>query len=360
MKNQKASFLTQLIVFIITSFSLLANDVIDVVYTWVDGADPQWQTLLTEYTQKEKGPVAAKAIAKRRFKDHNELKYSLRSIHQFAPWVNHIYIVTFGQRPKWLKETPRISIVDHHDIFTNPKDLPTFNSMAIECNLHHIPGLQEHYLYFNDDVFLGKATTPQDYFSESNTMKIFLSKRELPLGIPDPVESGFFAASKNTGALLNTMFGSTTRYIHAHTPYPTIKSFVASLENQFSHIFTKVLSHRFRSSEDYTITNGIIPYVALYTNHGELISDQGTTLNFGNNPSHDVKIFKKLLRERPRFFCLQDSTDEDNPLSLSLLDSFFNEYFPLPAPWEKKDESDNVENQKSYSSATSTKEGVVH
>ena len=34
--------------------------------------------------------------------------------------------------------------------------LPTFSSPAIEANLHRIPGLSEHFLYFNDDVFLGK------------------------------------------------------------------------------------------------------------------------------------------------------------------------------------------------------------
>jgi hypothetical protein len=34
--------------------------------------------------------------------------------------------------------------------------LPTFSSPAIEANLHRIAGLSEHFLYFNDDVFLGK------------------------------------------------------------------------------------------------------------------------------------------------------------------------------------------------------------
>jgi hypothetical protein len=345
MNTLKVSLLSHLLVLIIASCSLVAEDLIDVVYTWVDGSDPQWQALLTEYTQKDKKSAASSAAAKKRFNDHDELRYSLRSVYQFAPWVNHIYIVTFGQKPKWLKETPKISIIDHHDIFTCPEDLPTFNSMAIECHLHHIPGLQEHYLYFNDDVFLGRMTTPQDYFSETGKINIFLSKRALPSGTPLPGEEGFYAASKNTGALLDGIFGPATRHMHAHTPYPTIKSFVTRTEARFSKIFTKVSSHRFRSLDDYTITNGLIPYTALYTGEGTLVSGQWTTLNFGKDSAYDLKIFKKILQERPLFFCIQDNTDENS--SLSLLNTFFHVYFPLSAPWENDEQRQEPTPEKS-------------
>lgn len=32
-----------------------------------------------------------------RFEDNEELRYSLRSVEKFMPWVRHIYIVTNGQ-----------------------------------------------------------------------------------------------------------------------------------------------------------------------------------------------------------------------------------------------------------------------
>jgi hypothetical protein len=336
MNKPRSFLLSQLFFLIFFSCSLFANELIDVVYTWVDGSDPHWLSLFTQYAEKESGAISSGATAKKRFKDHDELKYSLRSIYQFAPWVNHIYIVTFGQKPEWLIETPMISIVDHHDIFSHPEDLPTFNSMAIECNLHHIPGLQEHYLYFNDDVFLGAPTSPHDFFSPSNKMKIFLSKRAISLSPPTEGEEGFYAAAKNTRALLDSTYGPETRYMHAHTPYPSLKSVVSKVEEQFPEIFRLVSSHRFRSLNDYTITNGLIPYVALYTGHGEAISNQWFTVSFGKDPWRDRKTFRKVLLSHPRFFCLQDGSDEDNPLSLLLLDSFFSEYFPEPAPWESK------------------------
>ena len=53
-------------------------------------------------------------ISASRFEDNEELRYSLRSIERFAPWVRHVYIVTNGQIPYWLNlENPRITIVTH-------------------------------------------------------------------------------------------------------------------------------------------------------------------------------------------------------------------------------------------------------
>tara|TARA_R110002050_G_scaffold150757_1_gene277697 strand:- start:234 stop:554 length:321 start_codon:yes stop_codon:yes gene_type:complete len=82
-----------------------------------------------------------------------QLRYSLRSIMKFAGWVRHIYIVTNGQVPSWLDVShPRITVVAHEEIFTDPSDLPTFSSPAIEVHLHRIPGLSNRWIYFNDDV----------------------------------------------------------------------------------------------------------------------------------------------------------------------------------------------------------------
>lgn len=53
-------------------------------------------------------------ISKNRFFDNDELKYSLRSLHQYAPWIRYIYIVTNGQIPRWLNlEHPKIRIITH-------------------------------------------------------------------------------------------------------------------------------------------------------------------------------------------------------------------------------------------------------
>lgn len=53
-------------------------------------------------------------ISSSRFEDNDELRYSLRSVEKYAPWVRHIFIVTNGQIPHWLDlENPRVTIVTH-------------------------------------------------------------------------------------------------------------------------------------------------------------------------------------------------------------------------------------------------------
>ena len=73
----------------------------------------------------------------RRFRDREELRYSLRSLEKHAPWVRHVYLITNGQIPGWLNmDNPRITVVPHEDIFEDQSHLPTFSSSAIEANIH--------------------------------------------------------------------------------------------------------------------------------------------------------------------------------------------------------------------------------
>ncbi len=140
---------------------------IDLVYLWVDGGDKKWRAQKDKWLEIVKGekPVYNDAAIEARWRDNGELLYSLRSVEQFAPWVNHIYIITgFGQIPKWLNtKHPKITIVPHEQIF--PSDaLPTFNATAIEMCIPNIPGLSEHFLLMNDDIFFNRPLTPSFFY----------------------------------------------------------------------------------------------------------------------------------------------------------------------------------------------------
>ena len=78
----------------------------------------------------------------------------------FAPWVGRIFVVVASpsQVPAWLNAShERIRIIYHEQIFDRAStQLPTFNSLAIETVLHRIDGLSNLFMYFNNDVFLGR------------------------------------------------------------------------------------------------------------------------------------------------------------------------------------------------------------
>jgi len=145
--------------------------VIDAVYTYVNGSDAAFLAQLLEFADGHQ-PVAA-----RRFNDHDELRYSLRSLDKFAPWVRHVHLVTNGlpgQIPDWL-DTSRVTVHSHADIFAWPAHLPTFSSPAIEMHLHRIPGLAEHFLYVNDDMFFGAPAFPHDFVDAAGAQLVYFS-----------------------------------------------------------------------------------------------------------------------------------------------------------------------------------------
>ncbi|XP_012527636.1 N-acetylglucosamine-1-phosphotransferase subunits alpha/beta [Monomorium pharaonis] len=144
---------------------------IDVVYTWVNGSDPAFLESFQRHV-----PVVDLGAAASRFNDKDELRYSLRSLEMYAPWVRHVYIVTNGQIPSWLDmDNPRVTLVTHEDIFLNKSDLPTFSSPAIESHIHRIPGVSDKFLYFNDDVMLGAEVWPEDFITQAGGQKVYLA-----------------------------------------------------------------------------------------------------------------------------------------------------------------------------------------
>lgn len=71
--------------------------------------------------------------------------YWFRGVEKFAPWVNKVYLVMDNQKPDWLNlESEKLVLVDHKEIINNDY-LPVFSSNTIECNIHKIPNLSEHF-----------------------------------------------------------------------------------------------------------------------------------------------------------------------------------------------------------------------
>lgn len=136
---------------------------IDFVITWLDDNDPEW---LLERSNK----YPDKEFDEARFRDWGLLKYWFRGVDEFAPWVNHIYFITWGHIPEFLDVNhPKITIVKHKD-YLDPKYLPTYSSNAIELSMHKIKGLSEQFVYFNDDSYIIKEVSETDFF-ENNLPK---------------------------------------------------------------------------------------------------------------------------------------------------------------------------------------------
>jgi hypothetical protein len=311
---------------------------IDVVYTWVDGDDPAWQARRdAELAAIGVTALNKEAIGSSRFTSRDELRYSLRSLAMYAPWVRHIWIVTDAQVPAWLDTAhTKITVVDHKEIFDDRGRLPTFNSHAIETQLHHIDGLAEHFLYLNDDVFFGRPVTPRLFFHSSGLAHFFLSRAQIGFGAVQLDDPPVLAAGKNNRRLIEQTFGRTLTQKMKHAPHPLRRSVLAELETKFGAYIAETARHRFRHPDDFSVPSSLHHYYGYLT--GRSVPGQIRYLYTDLADRETAYRLRRLLSSRSYdVFCLND-TDADDATQMrqrTHLLWFLASYFPLPGPYER-------------------------
>jgi hypothetical protein len=311
---------------------------IDVVYTWVDGADPEWAARRDERLAAVGGSAAVRRESRDeiRFADHGELRYSLRSLEQFLPWARTVHLVTAGQRPDWLVDThPRMHLVDHRDIL-EPDALPTFSSLAIETALHRIDGLSDTYIYFNDDVFAGRSVTPRDFFIRPGVHKFYPQVRAtLDPGPRTDEDLPFIAADKNVRDLLADRFGRRLSTMLAHTPHPQQRAVLEELEREFPDEVARTRRSPFRDINDIAMATTMHHYYAFFSGCAvpARMRYRGVTLG-GDDLKERLRM---VTRRRPQAFCLNDTlvgTPEPNRKA-RIIGRFLERYFPEPSTFER-------------------------
>lgn len=307
---------------------------IDVVYLWVDGGDPVHRALrrLSVGTEPH---MNVGSNDESRFSDHGELRYSLRSLEMFAPWVRRVYIVTGGQCPRWLHRVhPQVRIVDHREIFPDASVLPTFNSTVIELYLDRIPGLSEHFLFFNDDCFLGDVVEPGTFFTGDGSVRIAFTQQVCPEGNPYHEELAWISGLKNANALLDRRFGKERRMLPIHQARPLRKSICRRFRCDFPAACHRAATHRFRSTSDIMFTWCVHPYYALHGGEGVRAEIRNRWVGLEADPRKNRVQYECLLQERPSLFCLNDQGIGEDPLVLGGLCGFLDAYFPCPSSFE--------------------------
>src|SRR5580700_11113120 len=319
-------------------FDAHADDVghdIDVVFSWVDGTDPAFLSSRAGRLNRARLGVGDDADARTRQID--ELRYALRSVDQNAPWVRRIFIATDTRLPGWLMaDHPKITVVRASEHFSDPAALPTFNSHAVESQLHRIDGLAEHFLYCNDDMFFGRPVAASVFFTPAGISRFIESPVRIGGGAVGPGRSGHENAARNNRRLLADRFGYLiTRHL-AHSPAPLRRSVLAELEGAFPDEFAATQASRFRSATDISVTNSLYHYYALLT--GRAVPHESARACYIDTTTHDGldSLGELLARRDTDFFCLNEggTPEVDEAHRAAAVSDFLACYFPFPAPWE--------------------------
>lgn len=287
---------------------------IDFVVTWVDGTDQEWIKKKNRYNSSIQSDDG-----NNRYRDFKLLKNWFDRVWKFAPWVNNVFLITDNQAPDWAKKDKRIVVVDHSD-FIPKKYIPLFNSNAIEMNIWRIDSLSEHFVYFNDDMFLTNKVVRSDFFSANGlpvlngSLQSIIPRNEFAKIIfNNMVEVNNFSTKKNNfkknvgkylsfhysardlfGTLLSVPYSNWVGFNEDHLAYPNLKSWFRKLYGEKPFIFENTSQNRFRSSDDYSIwllKNMYIAsgnFVPRHKNFGKVISFSGL---------QDISILEKSIEK---------------------------------------------------------------
>lgn len=319
---------------------------IDLVYLWVDGNDPAWREKRCRYNV---GVGNGLQNNEARWRNNNELKYSLRSVEKYAPWINRIFIVTDNQCPDWLNtDNPKVQIVDHSQIF--PADaLPVFNSQAIESVIYKIPGLSEHFIQGNDDTLFSAPVYPSDFFNPDGTPIVRFSGVRMR---ESKLRGGSMYVKVVYGMrdLIHEKFGVKINYMPHHNFDSYRLSDIKECVGLFQKKWETTAYSRFRSNED--IQRCIVGYYVVATKMGTMRKVgrynrlpgvlQKIRAFFTNTfasdsrciPANVVDYTKVMDKYNPLMFCMNDdenTTDED----CARFVEFFETLFPDKSTFEK-------------------------
>ena len=305
---------------------------VDFVYTCVGGSEPRFKSLLDGHVASwPEGLGDGQAAGEERFRDNDELRFSLRSVERFAPWARRIFIVTNGQKPDWLNlNHPGITLVTHESIFPDQAHLPTFNSCAIECNLHRIPGLAERFVYINDDCFLGRAVTKEDFFDPAVGHRFRFDRWGISPRAGERTAND--CAIARVQEMLYEKFRLRRHWNNpAHVPHFIVKSLFREVVLTWPEAFEHTSSQRFRSR------HGIQP-VYLYINY---VIDKGlphsaAVMGAGHKAEYAFAHLTRahlleIMASRPKFFAINDC-DRDPGFRLA---DYLAHYFPEPSSFER-------------------------
>lgn len=317
------------------------------VYLWVDGNDTPWRRKrdAAALARPLSSDLARYGDVEGRYRDNDELRYSLRALSRFFPDHGHVYIVTDNQTPTWLQSSEQVTLVDHRDLIP-PSSLPTFDSGHIESYIHRIPCLSERFFYCNDDVFFGAPVHLDDWFSPEG---VYLTWSDDPVVSNEPLRRD--ANSLDNACRLSKQWmqdhpgaGQDPAYQHtfrtfAHAPRPLRKSVLFELETLAPELFAMARSTVFRSWDCPTIVSDFVLRWSLAQGRAHLREYPHAYVSTGDgNVQNQLSALSQTFGALA-FFCINDTTDnaQDNDPRHQQVREVLQSLLPLASEFERSD-----------------------
>ncbi|KAK5578300.1 hypothetical protein RB653_003256 [Dictyostelium firmibasis] len=315
---------------------------VDIVYTWVNGSDPiniENRNIYSAEGNKEM--LLKESNTDARFRDFGILKYSLRSVRKNASWIRKIFIVTANQIPSWFNTSnnDNVEFIFHEEYYLNKSHLPTFNSNSIEGNFHNLPEkVSNCFLYLNDDIFFKNPVELSDFFDEKYKAHIFQRKQiisshsQLP---GDFVDSLQYTNMVYTNRYLDPIWFRSKRYRSDHGVLIFNKNLLKMAYRDLITLANFTSVNRFRDPKDISTPFAHLQYAKRYSTF-QVKPSQNAYFSLNDN---NFEVVLNEIRDSSYTYktvCLNDAFRNPNESVYFKIDSFLNDHFPVPSPYENK------------------------
>ena len=327
------------------------NDKIDAVITWVDGNDPVHQAKRAQFLTNKRENARKDVAGETRFNQVGEIYCCIASILRFATWINKIYIVTDNQDPHvedYIKihfpdnKIP-VEVVDHKVVFEGyEKHLPTFNSLAITSVLWRIPGINERFILFNDDVMLQRPVTPEDFYRGNKIVlygRRWISVNETRITLVLQTLMRRLVGKKALLSFKKFMYNAarvtqSARFVRLdHTPHAFFKSVFSEFYAANPQCLEDNVRHRFRNKEQYSAAE-LHHLLAVKQGRADVALRKkcGVTLS---PYMYDIEGLKRELQKiadnaQCLYFCV-NSLDQSSPEHIDIVNAWMRNVLSLKA-----------------------------
>jgi hypothetical protein len=313
-------------------------DSVDLVYTWVDDQWPGYLDLLRSHAGVRHD------LNPNRTRDNLELlRYSLRSVERYMPWVRNVHLLTCRpQVPGWLAADDERIVVTHHDEIMEPRVMPTFSSFAIVSHVTRLPGLSPRFIYMEDDMLLGAPVTPADFGDERGRLRVYprWERTASPTLRDDVRVSPWNASVARCNHLLDERFGRARRRTVNHVPLMIDRDLWNDMLADWPDAVEHTRTSRFRRPGNVA-PEYLYPHYALARRRAvaeRLATTYRTSVYFPlENRLWQVKLQRAAVeRLRPKFVTMNDNFDASpNPRVVSYVRDMLERWYPQPSRFER-------------------------
>jgi len=210
------------------------------------------------------------------------------------------------------------------------ESLPTFNSHAIEANIHKIKGLADHFIYLNDDFFFSKDVKKEDFFLSNGVSVSNLEPYGVVNGTVSKDYPDYINAALNGQKLIVDTYNITPTQLHQHSPYALRKDILEEICSLYKEAVIKTTYNRFRSKSDISIPSFLYHHYSFINKQAYLGNIKCCYIGYKKNVN-----FKKLISNDAKFFCINDNGNSSSDIKWNnRITSFLEKNFRQKSTFE--------------------------